>query len=171
MTQYKHQTVGTSIKHESAQLHVTGRAQYTDDIPEISGTLHAAFGLSQRAHARIVSLDLTAVRAAPGVVAVITIDDVPGERYVGPVIADEPVFADGKVEYLGQPLFAVAATSHDLARRAARLAKVEYEDFEPVLDVKTAVEKQSYVLPPVRISRGDVQALLDSAPLRHQGGF
>ncbi len=171
MTQNKHQTVGTSVKHESAQLHVTGRAQYTDDIPEVSGTLHAAFGLSQRAHARIVSLDLTAVRAAPGVVAVITIDDVPGERYVGPVIADEPVFADGKVEYMGQPLFAVAATSHDLARRAARLAKVEYEDFEPVLDVKTAVEKQSYVLPPVRISRGDVQATLDSASHRHQGSF
>ena len=171
MTQHKYQTVGTSVKHESAQLHVTGRAQYTDDIPEISGTLHAAFGLSQRAHARILSLDLTAVRAAPGVVAVITIDDVPGERYVGPVIADEPVFADGKVEYMGQPLFAVAATSHDLARRAARLAKVEYEDLDAVLDIKTAVEKESYVLPPVRISRGDVQATLEQAPHRHQGSF
>lgn len=171
MTQNKYQTVGTSIKHESAHLHVTGRAQYTDDIPEVQGTLHAAFGLSERAHARIVSMDLTAVRGAPGVVAVITLDDVPGEKYVGPVVADEPVFADGKVEYVGQPLFAVAATSHDLARRAVRLAKVEYENLEPLLDIKTAAEKQAYVLPPARISKGNVPETLAQGPHRHQGSF
>ena len=171
MTHYNYQTVGTSVKHESAHLHVTGRARYTDDIPEIQGTLHAAFGLSTRAHARILSMDLTAVRASPGVVAVITIDDVPGEKYVGPVIADEPVFADGKVEYYGQPLFAVAATSHDLARQAARKAKIDYVDEEPVLDIETAVQRQSYVLPPVRIARGDVGALLENSPHRHQGSF
>ncbi|ROT46241.1 xanthine dehydrogenase molybdopterin binding subunit [Pusillimonas sp. NJUB218] len=171
MTQNKYQTVGTSVKHESAHLHVTGRAQYTDDIPEVQGTLHAAFGLSERAHARILSLDLTAVRAAPGVVAVITLDDVPGEKYVGPVVADEPVFADGKVEYVGQPLFAVAATSHDLARRAARLAKVEYENLEPLLDIKTAADRQSYVLPPARISKGNVPETLAQGPHRHQGSF
>lgn len=171
MTQSKHQTVGTSVKHESAHLHVTGRAQYTDDIPETQGTLHAAFGLSERAHANILSMDLTAVRAAPGVIAVITIDDVPGEKYLGPVVADEPVFADGRVEYFGQPLFAVAATSHDLARRAVRLAKVDYEDLEPLLDVQKAADRQSYVLPPVRISRGDVQNTLEQAPHRHQGSF
>ncbi|MBC2770296.1 xanthine dehydrogenase molybdopterin binding subunit [Pusillimonas minor] len=171
MTQNKYQTVGTSVKHESAHLHVTGRAQYTDDIPEVQGTLHAAFGLSERAHARIVSMDLTAVRAAPGVVAVITLDDVPGEKYVGPVIADEPVFADGKVDYVGQPLFAVAATSHDLARRAARLAKVEYENLEPLLDIKSAADKQAYVLPPARISKGNVPETLAQGPHRHQGSF
>lgn len=171
MNPRKYETVGTSVKHESASMHVTGSAQYTDDIPEVQGTLHAAFGLSSRAHARIVSMDLSAVRNAPGVVAVVTLEDVPGEKYVGPIVADEPVFADGKVEYLGQPLFAVAATSHDLARRAARLAKVDYESLEPVIDIASAVEQQSYVLPPVRISRGDVDAVLAQAPHRHQGSF
>lgn len=169
MMSTKYQTVGVSNPHESAHLHVTGRAQYTDDIPELTGTLHAAFGLSQRAHARILSMDLSAVRSAPGVVAVITIDDVPGDRLVGPAVADEPVLADGKVEYFGQPLFAVAATSHDLARRAALLAKVEYEDLPAILDVKEGADKESYVLPPVRISNGDMQTRLEQGPHRHPG--
>jgi len=104
-----HQTVGKPLPHESAVLHVSGAALYTDDIPERAGTLHAAFGLAERAHARIVSLNLDAVRAAPGVVAVATIDDVPGHRRVGTFQADEPVLADGQTDYLGQPLFVVVA--------------------------------------------------------------
>src|SRR5690606_5387737 len=90
-----HQTVGRSIAHESAPLHVSGTALYTDDIPETHGTLHAAFGLSESAHARISLMNLDAVRKAPGVVAVITLDDVPGQKYLGPFLNDEPVFADG----------------------------------------------------------------------------
>lgn len=164
-----YQTVGKPLPHESAHLHVTGSAQYTDDIPEINASLHGALGTSTRAHARIVSMDLSAVMAAPGVVAVVTLDDIMGEKYVGPYLHDEPVFADGIVEYLGQPLFAVAATSHDLARRAARLVRVEYEDLDPVLTVDEGADRKSYVLPPVHISRGDPQAVLAAGPNRHQG--
>lgn len=164
-----YQTVGKPLPHESAHLHVTGSAQYTDDIPEINASLHGALGTSTRAHARIVSMDLSAVMAAPGVVAVVTLDDITGEKYVGPYLHDEPVFADGVVEYLGQPLFAVAATSHDLARRAARLVHVEYEDLDPVLTVDEGADRKSYVLPPVHISRGDPQAVLAAGPNRHQG--
>lgn len=164
-----YQTVGKPLPHESAHLHVTGSAQYTDDIPEINASLHGALGTSTRAHARIVSMDLSAVMAAPGVVAVVTLDDITGEKYVGPYLHDEPVFADGVVEYLGQPLFAVAATSHDLARRAARLVRVEYEDLDPVLTVDEGADRKSYVLPPVHISRGDPQAVLAAGPNRHQG--
>ncbi len=164
-----YQTVGKPLPHESAHLHVTGSAQYTDDIPEINASLHGALGTSTRAHARIVSMDLSAVMAAPGVAAVVTLDDITGEKYVGPYLHDEPVFADGIVEYLGQPLFAVAATSHDLARRAARLVRVEYEDLDPVLTVDEGADRKSYVLPPVHISRGDPQAVLAAGPNRHQG--
>src|SRR5690554_3928538 len=99
MSSTTYQTVGQSLAHESAQLHVTGEAQYTDDLPEQQGTLHAALGLSQRAHAVIESMDLSKVRAAPGVVAVVCLDDVPGEKYVGSYIHDEPIFADGRVQY------------------------------------------------------------------------
>ncbi|TFL10220.1 xanthine dehydrogenase molybdopterin binding subunit [Pusillimonas caeni] len=164
-----HHTVGQPLAHESARLHVTGEALYTDDLPEQHGTLHAALGLSRRAHAAIVSMDLSKVRAAPGVVEVVCLDDVPGEKYVGAYVHDEPVFADGRVQYVGQPLFAVAATSHDAARRAAQLAEVQYRDLDPVLSADAGAERESYVLPPVRISRGDVQAELGKARHRHQG--
>lgn len=164
-----HQTVGRSVAHESAPLHVSGTALYTDDIPETQGTLHAAFGLSERAHARIARMDLDAVRQAPGVVAVITLEDVPGQKYLGPFLDDEPIFADGVTEFLGQPLFAVAAITRDLARRAVKLARIDYDDLDHTLTAQDAAERKSYVLPPVRIRRGDVQAVLAQGPRRHQG--
>src|SRR5512145_3428415 len=105
-----HGGVGVALRHDSAHLHVAGEAAYTDDILEARGTLHAAFGLSKRPHARVKSLDLSAVRAAPGVVAVLTAADVPGENNVGPVVHDDPIFAVDVVEYAGQSLFAVIAT-------------------------------------------------------------
>ncbi len=129
--------IGVSLPHESATLHVSGEATYTDDVPELQGTLHAALGLSRHAHARIVSLDLDAVRKAPGVIAVLTAEDIPGENNCGPVLHDDPILAVDEVLYLGQPVFAVIAESHELARRAAALAKsddvVRYEPLEVVL--------------------------------------
>src|SRR5712672_281188 len=92
------------------------------DSAEVRGTLHAALGLSERAHARIKSIDLTKVLAAPGVVAVLTAKDVPGKNDYGPVIADDPIFATTLVQYVGQSIFAVAARTVNQARRAARLA-------------------------------------------------
>ena len=115
-------SVGSPLPHDSAHLHVSGRALYADDIPEIRGTLHAAIGMSERAHARIKAIDLTKVRAAPGVVAVITAKDIPGKNDYGPVIADDPIFATTLVQYHGQSMFAVAATTVSEARRAARIA-------------------------------------------------
>src|ERR1700741_2213653 len=117
---------GIERKHESAELHVLGQATYTDDIPELRGTLHAALGLSSKAHARITSLDLDAVRAAPGVVAVYTVADIPGINDCGPIIPDDPILADGLVQYVGQPIFIVVADSHTNARRAARRGVVGY---------------------------------------------
>jgi xanthine dehydrogenase large subunit len=118
--------VGEAEPHESAHLHVTGEALYTDDIPLPDGTLHAAIGISERAHARIRGIDLSAVRAASGVVAVLTAADIPGENNHGPVVHDDPIFAEEFVEYAGQSLFAVLATSAEAAREATRLARVEY---------------------------------------------
>src|ERR1700686_3789938 len=124
--------VGAAIPHDSAHLHVSGEATYTDDIPEVRGTLYAAIGTSERAHARIKTIDLGRVRAAPGVVAVITARDIPGKNDYGPVIADDPIFATAMVQYHGQSLFAVAARTMEQARRAARLAVIEYEDLKQI---------------------------------------
>jgi xanthine dehydrogenase large subunit len=161
--------VGKPRPHESAALHVTGEAIYTDDIPELAQTLHAAFGMSQQAHARIRSIDLSAVRAAAGVVAVFDARDVPGVNDCGPILHDDPIFADGLVQYIGQPLFVVVAASHDDARRAARLAKVDYETLPAILTPQAARAAESYVLPPMQLVRGSPAAALAAAPHRVAG--
>jgi xanthine dehydrogenase large subunit len=158
-----------ALAHDSAALHVTGEARYVDDLPEPSGTLHAALGTSGEAHARIVALNLGPVRAAPGVVAVIAAADIPGANNVGPVLADEPVFATDRVQFHGQPLFAVAAETIELARRAARLARVQYEPLEPVLAVEQALERGQFVLPSLHVERGHPDAALARAAVRLSG--
>ncbi|MFQ6006172.1 MAG: xanthine dehydrogenase molybdopterin binding subunit [Woeseia sp.] len=163
--------VGSPIPHDSAHLHVSGEAIYTDDIAEPRDLLHLAVGMSARPHAKIRNMDLGAVRRAPGVVDVMTAEDIPGENNCGPVIADDPIFAPGLVQYAGQSLFAVAAQTVEQARKAALLAKIEYEDLEPILDARTAVAKESFVLPSETIDRGDSKAALSSADNRLTGSL
>jgi xanthine dehydrogenase large subunit len=164
-----HGGVGVAARHESAHLHVTGEAAYTDDILEARGTLHAAFGLSDRAHARISSMDLAAVCAAPGVVAVLTAADIPGENNVGPILHDDPILAAREVQFLGQPIFLVVAETVGAARRAARLGRIEYEDLPAILSIEDALTRGACVLPTVTLERGDWQAGLAAAPHRLNG--
>jgi xanthine dehydrogenase large subunit len=161
--------VGQPHPHESAVLHVLGEATYTDDVPEVQGTLHAALGLSQKAHANIRSVDLEAVSNARGVVAVYTARDIPGLNDCGPIIHDDPIFADGKVEYVGQPIFVVVADSHDNARRAARLAKIDYEELPAILTPQEAKKAKSFVLPPMYLARGDFKRAFEQSPHRVKG--
>ena len=158
-------------RHDSAIKHVTGRAEYADDIPEPVGTLHAYLGLSERAHAKVRGIDLSAVRAAPGVVDVLTVKDIPGENDVSPTgLNDEPIFAVDKVEFWGQPMFAVIAETRDAARRAAKLVKVDYEDLPHVLDAAEARQQDyPYVTPPLKLERGDVGPAFDKATHRVAG--
>lgn len=162
---------GAPAPHESAHLHVSGEAAYVDDLPELAGTLHAALGLSTKAHALVKSIDLAPVRAAPGVVAVFTARDIPGENNCGPIAHDDPVFADGVVQYVGQPLFAVIAESREAARRAARQAVVGYEELPAVLTAQEAKRQQSFVVPPLHLKRGRPAEALAAAPRRLQGEF
>ena len=119
------------LPHDSARLHVQGAATYVDDIGEPAGTLHIAIGMANKASGKLKSLDLEAVRAAPGVVAVLTAADIPGKNDIAPVFADEPLFARQDVMFHGQALFAVVARKRDQARRAARLAKIDIEAGRP----------------------------------------
>ena len=161
-------SVGTRVPHESAYLHVAGAAPYIDDLPELAGTLHAALGLSPLAHGRIVDLDLDLVRAMPGVVAVLSAADIPGPNDCGPVIHDDPILADGLVQYAGQPVFAVIAETRDQARRAAARARdaIRIEPLPPILTPIEAHAAQSYVLPPMHLARGDAAAAIAAAPHR-----
>jgi xanthine dehydrogenase large subunit len=125
-----------SVRHDSAHKHVTGTADYIDDLPEPAGLLHGALGLSDRAHAEIAGIDLSEVAATPGVVWVFTGNDVPGVNDVSSNGShDEPLLAVGKVEFHNQPIFAVIAETRDIARRAARKAKIEYRDLPHWSDI------------------------------------
>ena len=157
--------------HDSAIKHVSGAAEYIDDMAEPAGTLHACLGLSDRAHARIVAMDLAKVRAAPGVVDVITGADIPGVNDISPTgLGDEPVLAAGEVKFHGQPVFAVIAKTRDAARKATRLAEIAYEDLPFAIDVVEAMEAgHDFVTAPLTLARGDAEAGLAKAPRRLSG--
>jgi xanthine dehydrogenase large subunit len=163
--------VHTDRRHDSAEKHVTGRAEYCDDIAEPQGTLHAYLGTSTVAHGLIRSMDLEAVLAAPGVIGVLTAADVPGCNDISPTGQnDEPVFPVDKSEFHGQPLFAVIATSRDAARRATELAKIDYEVLPHALDPVSAMEAgYPHVTAPLKLERGDIAPAFDSAKNRIQG--
>ncbi|HYG30210.1 MAG TPA: xanthine dehydrogenase molybdopterin binding subunit [Allosphingosinicella sp.] len=157
------------LPHDSADLHVAGAATYVDDLPEPPGVLHLAFGHAADGHAALLSLDLDAVRAAPGVVAVFTAADIPGENNVGPVVHDEKLLADGEVLYPGQPLFLVAATSTRAARRAARLGKAGVEPRPALVTIADARAAGCEIEETQIMARGDADAALAAAAHRLTG--
>ena len=161
--------VGAALRHESAHLQVAGTARYIDDSPEPAGTLHAAFGVSPYAHARLRAVDLAAVRAHPGVVDVLTHRDVPGANNYGGVTPDDPLFAEQLVQYQGQPVFLVLANTHLAARRAARLATFDCEILPAILTIEEALAAASYIAPARTLARGDAADALARAPHRIQG--
>ncbi len=163
-------SVGTPLPHDSAVLHVTGQARYIDDIPAPANALHLAFGLSRIARGRIRSMDLGAVRAAPGVVSVLTAEDLPIPADCSPSAHDEPLLSDGTVHYIGQQLFLVIADSHLAARKAARLAEIEYDEEEPILTIEQAMTANSRFEDGPRIwSKGDADGAIAAAPRRLSG--
>lgn len=165
------QGVHAPLPHDSAARHVAGSAIYIDDLPEPPGLLHVHFGVSARAHARIVRLDLSAVRASPGVVLVLTAKDIPGQNDVSPVVHDDKLFAEEEVLYVGQSLFAVAATSIAAARAAAAKAVIEYEDLPAAIDIAAARAMELKIEASQRMARGDPRAALATSPRRIQGRF
>lgn len=164
----KNTYVGKSITHESAHLHVSGKANYVDDIPEVEGTLYAGLGLAEIAHGKIINMDLSAVWQAEGVVTVLTGTELLHNN-CGPVVADEPIIATDTVSFFGQVIFVVVAKTYQQAQQASRLAKVTYEALEPILTIEQAIARQSWILPPVQLTAGDANAKLAVAPYRLQG--
>ncbi|PHS29214.1 MAG: xanthine dehydrogenase molybdopterin binding subunit [Robiginitomaculum sp.] len=153
------------VPHDSAHKHVTGEAIYVDDLPCPPGLLHLQPGLSKRAHAKITKLDLSAVRAAPGVVCVLTAKDIPGTNDVSPTgTNDDPVFAMDEVVYAGQAIFAVAATSLAAARHAATLAIIEYEDLPVILTIPDARAAKADLEPEQLMFMGSTEDALRFAP-------
>ncbi len=160
------ETVGLSLAHDSAALHVQGTAVYIDDMREPDGTLHVEPGYAaEGARGKIRKLDLDAVRAAPGVVAVLTAQDIPGVNDCSPAHGDDPILADGAIEFHGQVIFAVVAESRESARRAARLARIEIAGEPPAVTVEDALAMGTKdVLPEYAFTHGDVAKVLKTSP-------
>ena len=149
--------------HDSASKHVSGHAIYTDDIKEPYGTLYGAIGYSKKAHAIIKKIDLSEVWKSEGVISVIEHNDIPGRNDVGPVFNGDPIFPSKKVEYYGQPLFAVAATSTELARRAVLKAKISYKDLKPIVTIQEALSKKKFIFKGKKIKRGNPSKKISKA--------
>ena len=165
------QTIHKPHPHDSARQHVRGSAPYVDDIREPSGTLHVAVGMADKAAGTLRGIDLTAVRAAPGVVAVLTVADITGQNDIAPAFKDEPLFAEKEILFHSQPLFAVVARTRDEARRAARLGKIDIAETPPAISVADALVTGGRVLPDYEFLRGDIETALAKAPHRLEGLF
>jgi xanthine dehydrogenase large subunit len=157
--------------HESARAQLTGAATYVDDMPTLQGTLHAAPILSRAAHGRFLGLDATEALAMPGVRAVLSASDIPGDAMLAAFAHDEPIFALDTVQHVGQVLGLVVADDMVTARRAAQRVEQRMDALPPVLSVREAHAQQSYVLPPVHVTRGDASHALKTAPHVLQGSF
>ncbi|MGI9337015.1 MAG: xanthine dehydrogenase molybdopterin binding subunit [Gammaproteobacteria bacterium] len=166
MTKPSAQSAGYPAAHDSATLHVCGEAQYVDDIPLPENALHAALGLSARAHAGFAA-DLSPVALADGVVAVVAAGDIPGENDIAPVQFGDPLFAGKVVHYAGQCIFAAAADSEKAARRAVRAAKINYQNKPAILTIEDALKQQSFLQEPknfFRLQRGDAAKAIKDSP-------
>jgi xanthine dehydrogenase large subunit len=161
--------VGASLPHESAVGHVTGAARYVDDLwPDVAHVAHAWPVQARHAHARVVSIDAAAAFAAPGVLAVLTAADVPGENDTGPARHDEPLFPS-EVSFAGQAVAWVIAETEETARVAAGAVQVEYDVLPAILTIDDAIAAGSFLTNGDRLRRGDAEAALRAAPHRLEG--
>ncbi len=158
-----------AMPHDSGAKHVQGCADYVDDMPEPVGTLHVAVGGAPAARGTIRTLDLSEVANAPGVVAVVTAADVPAKNDISPSAGDEPVFADKRVIFRDQPVFAVVAETRDAARRAVRRARFDIDAEKPNVTVEQGGAAGETVLPDYAFVGGHAAKGIAAAPMRNAG--
>ncbi len=159
--------VGRSIPGVDSRAKLSGAARYTSDIA-MEGMLHAKILHSTRAHALIKSIDVSAAQAVPGVIAIVTGDDLAAlDPHYGMFIRDQPVLAIGKVRYVGEPVVALAAIDEATACRALECVRVAYQDLQPLMTIADALapdapalftdELHAHALPPSPVNSRYVQ--------------
>ncbi|MBX7153295.1 molybdopterin-dependent oxidoreductase, partial [bacterium] len=146
-----------TFPHESAIKHVTGEAVYIDDMLVNERLLIGRVVYSSHAHAQIKSFDLTAAKKFPGVYAVLSYNDIPGVNQMGPVVHDEWCLAEKEVTFAGQAMFLIAAETDEACREAEKLIRVEYEPLDAILDIETAIRKNTRLGAEKKIETGDVE--------------
>ena len=162
-------SVALALAYDSAARHVRGTAAYIDDLPEPAGTVHVAPGSASAARGTIRSIDLNAVRAFPGVLAVLTAADIPGANDCSPAFGDDPILAAGEILFHGQVVFAVVAETRDAARRAARCERIDVEPITPRVTVDDGLADGAEVLAPYEFRRGEPASAIAAASHRLEG--
>jgi xanthine dehydrogenase molybdopterin binding subunit/xanthine dehydrogenase small subunit len=160
-----------SAPHESAHLHVTGKAEYTDDQAADKGGLEVWPVCSPHARAKILKRDAAAARQMPGIHAVLLAEDVPGVNDVGALHKDEILLADREISFHGQIVALVVGESQEACRAAAAKVIIDYEPLPPVLTLREALAAASFHNEPNFIRRGDVEKALAESPQKLEGEF
>ncbi|HLO04910.1 MAG TPA: xanthine dehydrogenase molybdopterin binding subunit [Symbiobacteriaceae bacterium] len=161
-------SVHKPLPHESAIGHVTGAARYVEDLAGRFPDLLWAWPVqAPHARARLVGLDLAAAQSHPGVVHVLTIDDLRGENEVGH--GDEPLFVTDEVAYHGQAVAWVLAESREAARQGAQLVRAEYEPLTPIRSIEEAITQASFHGGLQSFGRGEPDRAIAQAPFRLTG--
>ena len=164
-------SVNTASPHDAAILHVTGSAQYTDDIPTPENTLHLVFGLSEVANGEITSMDFKNVLSAEGVQGIITAAGISGKNDISPAPYPEPLLSEGKVNYIGQPIFICAATSHLLARKAIKLSNINFREKKPILSIEDALQAKTFLEKPITFKKGNARTAIANAKHTLEGSI
>lgn len=164
-------SVGKPIPHDSGVGHVTGRAAFIDDIPPRSDEVVVGFVGSPVSAGTLREVDTSAAAAVPGLLALFTADQVPGQQRFGVQVADEPFLASGALLYLGQPVVVIAAESMTALSAARRAVRITAEEQPAVLSIEDALREGRFLGPERRIASGNVEAALQSAEHVLQGVF
>ncbi len=163
--------VGQSIPHDSGPGHVTGEALYIDDLTPMEGELFVEFVGSPVACGTVKTVDVSTAKQTPGVVGIFTYKDILGPNHFGAIFHDEPFLVEDRIDYVGQPIVLIAATSREAAREARKAVTVAVESETPVLDIDTAIEKNQFLGPERRIERGDFDTAWQNAENTLEGTF
>lgn len=162
---------GDSLPHDSAVQHVSGNADYIEDLPLREGELFVCFVGAPCARGKLIELNIEKVLKLSGVVAVLTANDIPGRKHWGPILEDEPLLVEGQIDYLEQPVCVIAAESKTIALAAKKLVQIKVETQTPVLSIEQADALQQYIGDERHIARGDVATHLASAKHLVEGSF
>ncbi|HRH01954.1 MAG TPA: molybdopterin-dependent oxidoreductase [Bacteroidia bacterium] len=143
------------MKNIDSFSHTRGESIYADDIALQQGTLYAVAYDSKIAHGKIRHLSIDAAKSYPGVEAVLTYLDIPGENQIGGIIPDEELLAEHEVHFCGMPIALVVAKSQEIAEAAAKLIQVDIEILEPITDAREAAKNNKLIVPPRTFQIGD----------------
>ena len=153
------------MKNKDSYHHLRGESLFVDDVNVQQGTLHALVFDSSKAHGTIKHIDYSAALAVPGVIRILTAENIPGKNQIGGIIPDEPLFATNQVHFMGQPIALIVATSERIAKKARACIKITIDELPVVTGAKEAFDKNLFVAAPRAFTLGDTSKAFDACDM------